>query len=301
MDKLVEDNLNILNNNGVSTFATNTVLNSDNFYSSIGEPTTSNPGDFKIHVDWSQFAIPGVPDKTLITTTMYFYHRNEWTGSVKANNETFINIDGSIKFLNLDEDVTGARGYYHVMVHTLEVPSSTISIQISGRCDVGESNYNGTIWNGVEGRGNFYLNSPIDSLFPPTDVFISGKYEVGEQVSISWPAGTGPIEYYNVEYNAFTAEDGWLGWSSVGKTETLNKIHSITSIKAEKIKYRVRARNSTSASSWKESADYIYHYGIKVNNNGFSYGTLNVWNGTKWSPGRIKVWDGTKWVFTFTN
>lgn len=298
MDKLVEENLNIQNNNDISTFATLTTLNGGSFDGTIGGPITPPPGDFKMIIYWSQSTISGVTNRTLITAEMYFYHRYEWTGSVKANGETFINIDGLSKSLRADVDVTGGPGYYYIMSTTLEVPESTVSIQMAGRCDVDDSTYNGTVWNGVEGRANLYLNNPENPIYPPTTVSVNGKYEIGKQVSVSWSGATGNIEYYEIEYDMFTNDNDWLGWEYIGYSETLSKIHTINSISGKKIKYRIRSRNSSSASAWKESTDYAYHYGIKVNNNGFSYGTLKVWNGTSWVPGSTKVWNGTEWIYT---
>lgn len=133
----------------------------------------------------------------------------------------------------------------------------------------------------------------------PTWCSASGRYEIGEKPTISW-GGASNATSYDVEYVQWDSVTGWGSWGTVaGSPVTGTSMQqTISSIGDNRvcIRYRVRAKNADGVSAWSPSSNDIYHYGVKVNQNGFRWSTVKVWTGSSWADARIKIWNGSSWI-----
>lgn len=310
---MVDDNTTIINSGIITSedfgdISTYSILKSGSFRGSSGAPESAKPGQFRMVMYWEQTSITGSTTKTKLSATMWFYHKWEWYSSVLANGKTYLKIGTDKKTLAATANVGGAGGEYLVMGHSIEIPSSTTSITIYGRCDIGSS-YDLPTWYGVEGASTISLGSSTTPVTPPpvakpgapTSISVSGKYEPGQKVSVSWSGATGTVSNYEVEYDQYLPGVGWKSWYSAGTSTTTSLSHSIVSVGAQKLRYRVRSKNSSGTSDWLECSTHIYHYGVKINSGGLTFGVIKVWTGSSWSPGIIKVWNGSSWVYSFNS
>lgn len=151
----------------------------------------------------------------------------------------------------------------------------------------------------VDGATTFTLDKIARTPSAPTSVQISadnGNYVgLGDVVSIEWFGASGVITGYDIQY--LRGNSGWKDYKSVSSSKTSGSTtDSFTSTDIDvngagnAVKYRVRAKNGSLASGWKES-NTLYISGamdIKVSN---AWKTGSVWikvNGT-WKRAK-RVW-----------
>ena len=136
-----------------------------------------------------------------------------------------------------------------------------------------------------------YVN-PVPSA--PTWCTASGKYEVGE--------ATGTITGYEVQYIQYDYGTGsWTSWGNVAEqpsgtnTSTEQTIYSV-GLNRDRVRYRVKAKNSGGSSSWSPESNDIFHYGVKVNKSGFKWGEIRIYKNGSWHRGRVKVYKNGAWT-----
>ena len=144
-----------------------------------------------------------------------------------------------------------------------------------------------------------YVN-PVPSA--PTWCTASGKYEVGEKIKISWGGATGTITGYEVQYIQYDYGTGsWTSWGNVAEqpsgtnTSTEQTIYAV-GLNRDRVRYRVKAKNSGGSSSWSPESNDIFHYGVKVNKSGFKWGEIRIYKNGSWHRGRVKVYKNGAWT-----
>lgn len=135
----------------------------------------------------------------------------------------------------------------------------------------------------------------------PTSCSASGKYEPGQKISVTWSGASGTITSYEVQYIQYDYGTGaWTSWGNTAEQPgTSTSIqHNIISVglNRDRIRYRVRALNGSNASGWSPESNDIFHYGVKVYNNGFNWGEIRVYQNNTWCRGRVKIFDGNTWT-----
>lgn len=277
-----------------------TSLQSGSFEGSTGAPEAAKPGQFRMRMRWQQLTIDGVYDRTTVYAEMYFYHYWEWYSYVLGNGSTYITINGNKKLLSANVNVDGAGGEYLIMYHSVEVPTSTTSITISGRCDIGQS-FDLPIWYGVEGSSSIALINPTPPIPPvPLNATISGKYEKGQATNITF-TGSGNITGYYIYFRFWRKSGEYSSWyyKDTGSTNTsgyYSLFHTNGADGWDCIQMAVSAYNAGGESAKKET-DWIYHQGVNVNSaTGFVKGQIRAWDGSSWVQGYMKVWNGSTWV-----
>ena len=165
--------------------------------------------------------------------------------------------------------------------------------------------YNSASWSDLSASGTAVLDNigtAVKVPTAPTSCTASGKYEVGEKITVNWSGATGAISAYQIQYCQYDMKTGWGSWSNIVEgavgTTAINNITSVGAFKT-KIKYRIRAVNSSGNSAWSPESNIIEHYGIKLwNDNNFKWGNIKVWNGSAWVQGHLLAWSGSEWVTT---
>ena len=165
--------------------------------------------------------------------------------------------------------------------------------------------YNSASWSDLSASGTAVLDNIGTSVkvpTAPTSCTASGKYEVGEKITVNWSGATGAISAYQIQYCQYDMKTGWGSWYNIVEgavgTTAINNITSVGAFKT-KVKYRVRAVNSSGNSAWSPESNIIEHYGIKLwNDNNFKWGNIKVWNGSAWVQGHLLAWSGSEWVTT---
>lgn len=302
MDKLVgRDNQNIIASGELDIPVPYGVLKTGSFEGSSGAPEDAKPGQFRMKMYWSQSTIDGVYDRTLVIADMYFYHKWEWYSNVYGNGNTHVTINGNRSTLGSTVNVDGGGGEYKIMSHRVEVPTSSSSITISGRCDIGQS-FDSPVWYGVEGSSSISLINPTPPIPPvPPTATISGRYEKGHTTNISF-TGAGSPTGYKIYYRVWRkVGDVYSQWYylNTGSTNTsgyYELLHDGGARDWDSIQMGVTAYSAGGESARRETG-WIYHQGVSAYN-GSSYvkGQLRVWNGSSWVQGYMKVWDGGSWV-----
>ena len=149
------------------------------------------------------------------------------------------------------------------------------------------------------GSGSFTLDKIPRTPSAPTSVKIdadNGSYVgLGDTVDITWSGASGVITGYDIQYSR--GNSGWKDYKSVSSTSTSGSTtDSFTSTDIDvngagkAVKYRVRAKNGSLTSAWKES-NTLYISGamdIKVSN---AWKTGSVWIkvGGTWKRAK-RVW-----------
>lgn len=189
---------------------------------------------------------------------------------------------------------------HKLLEYTVNVThTSAKSITISGSFDI-EVEYAGVYVGRMTHSTTANLPSILTPPSAPTSITASGKYEVGEKINVSWSGATGTITEYEVQYIQYDYGNGaWAGWGNTAeKPGTGTSIqHAIASVgeNRDRVRYRVRAKNAAGVSAWSPESNDVWHYGIKVNQSGFKWGQIHIWNGSIWCRGRVKIWNGSSW------
>lgn len=153
------------------------------------------------------------------------------------------------------------------------------------------------------GTATFTLDKIARTPAAPTSCTISAGYGnyvgLGDTVTIKWSGASGVITGYDIQYSR--GNSGWKDYKSVSSSATSGSAtDSFTSTDinvngaGKAVKYRVRAKNGSYASAWKESNTLTMMGGmdLKVSN---TWRTGSVW---------IKVdgsWKRAKRVYTKVN
>ena len=149
------------------------------------------------------------------------------------------------------------------------------------------------------GSGTFTLDKIARTPSAPTSVSITAGYGnyvgLGDTVTIKWSGASGVITGYDIQFSR--GNSGWKDYKSVSSTATSGSTtdsFTATDINVngagKAVKYRVRAKNGTLTSAWKESNTLTMMGGmdIKVSN---AWKTGSTWinvNGT-WKRAK-RVW-----------
>lgn len=215
-----------------------------------------------------------------------------------GNGTVYINADGqtSQSGITNSQTLTSTPRLLHESTHTINHNSDgtkSVYIQAYITHDRFSSSWQG--WT--------YTLNPIKVIpTAPTSCTASGKYEVGEKITVNWSGATGAISAYQIQYCQYDMKTGWGAWYNIVEgavgTTAINNITSVGAFKT-KVKYRVRAVNSSGNSAWSPESNIIEHYGIKLwNDNNFKWGNIKVWNGSAWVQGHLLAWSGSEWITT---
>lgn len=149
------------------------------------------------------------------------------------------------------------------------------------------------------GSATFTLDKIARTPSAPTSVSITannGSYVgLGETVTIKWSGASGVITGYDIQYSR--GNSGWKDYKSVSSTATSGSTtDSFTSTDinvngaGKTVKYRVRAKNGSLASAWKESNALTISGAMDINISG-SWKTGSVWINVNGAWKRAKrVW-----------
>ena len=151
----------------------------------------------------------------------------------------------------------------------------------------------------VSGEATFTLQQIPRTPSAPTSVSITagqGNYVgLGDTVTIKWSGASGVITGYDIQFSR--GNSGWKTYKSVSSTKTSGSTtDSFTSTDinvngaGKAVKYRVRAKNGTLTSAWKESNTLTISGGVDLKVSG-SWKNGSVWikvNGT-WKRAK-RVW-----------
>lgn len=151
----------------------------------------------------------------------------------------------------------------------------------------------------VTGSETFTLDKIARTPSAPTSVKINagnGNYVgLGDSVTIEWSGASGVITGYDIQYSR--GNSGWKDYKSVSSSKTSGSTtDSFTSTDiavngaGNTVKYRVRAKNGSLASGWKESNALTISGAMDIKVSG-AWKTGSVWikvNGT-WKRAK-RVW-----------
>lgn len=151
----------------------------------------------------------------------------------------------------------------------------------------------------VDGATTFTLDKIARTPSAPTSVKISAGNEsyvgLGDTVDIDWSGASGVITGYDIQYSR--GNSGWKDYKSVSSNKTSGSTtDSFTSTDIDvngagnTVKYRVRAKNGSLASGWKESNALTISGAMDIKVSG-AWKTGSVWinvNGT-WKRAK-RVW-----------
>lgn len=119
----------------------------------------------------------------------------------------------------------------------------------------------------------------------------SANYSYGDTVTLAWSGASGTITGYELQYAAADPDSSAYGaWSALTTVTGTSTTDSSRRLAGARFKYRVRAKNGTLASSWKESNALTVRGGVKIRVGGV-WKTGTVWikvSGT-WKRAR-NVW-----------
>ena len=253
--------------------------------------------NMRLGISWSSTSGSG---SSSVTAILWVESAAIQTGSVAKTytlniNGTSKSESGSFNMGNWNSTFT-----HKLMENTVKVShTNEKSITISGSFAINityAGTYVGTMTHSITASLPANLTAPS----APTWCSASGRYETGEKVNISWGGASGTVSSYDVQYAQYDSVTGWGAWGDVAGSPTTSTSlqQSIVSVGNNRtcLKYRVRAKNSAGTSGWSPESGLIYHYGVKVYENGFKWSTVKVWNGSAWAHARVKVWNGSSWV-----
>lgn len=140
----------------------------------------------------------------------------------------------------------------------------------------------------------------------PTSFNITAGYGnyvgLGDTINLSWSGASGTISGYELQYSY--GNSGWTEWKTVTGTTTSVSFAGRTDINqtgaGKIIKYRVRAKNGSNASAWKESNQLIMMGGMDLKvSNAWKNGTIWIKvNGTWKRAKRVWIKVNGKWQYS---
>lgn len=261
--------------------------------------STGGGGIVNLTVTWSSSGNVSTNTST-VSATMKLYASAQGT----CMSGSYISINGNSKAYSTYLDSPSSATTFTLVSHSVSVPHNsdgTKTITIAGALV-----WNGYMWNGsgvtvntLSGSSNVTLDKLLSPPSAPTWCSASGRYEEGEQVSVSWGGASGTISSYNVQYRQWDTVTGWTSWSTAGTGVTGTSMqHQIVTVGENRryLQYRAQAVNSAGSSGWSSESGNVPHYGVKVYSSGFRWSTVKVWNGSSWVDGIVKIWNGSSWT-----
>lgn len=261
--------------------------------------SSSNTYNCRIGIAWSSSGNTS-NNTSSVTATAYFYSSAVETYGVAKSGTITINGNSSNFSKAVSYGDWGSTNTVTLASHNVSVAhnsdgNKSITISVSWAINI---TYAGT-WIGTMSHS---VSATLDTLLSPpsapTWCIARGNYEAGEKVAVSWGGASGTISSYNVAYRQWDTVTGWTNWSTAGTGITGTSMeHQIISVGDNRqcLQYRVEARNASGASDWSPGSGYVYHYGVKVNQSGFKWATVKVWDGSTWQHAITKIWDGSSW------
>ncbi len=190
-------------------------------------------------------------------------------------------------------DAVSGKPTSYTITHTFTV-SSTVDVYFRTACIGCENNwhsYEAENFNSSTSKKTASYTNPAVAPGTPGKPSVSGHYEAGSSITISWGAvsGTAPIKYY-VQYNQWNRDtNSWMGWGNVAEgqgvtsTSVTQKINSVGDDRWC-VRYRVYASNAGGSSSWSPGSDDVYHYGVRIyKNGGWQWAKVMIYKNGKWN------------------
>ena len=223
-----------------------------------------------------------------ITVTLGTSSSAVWNG---YGVRVWANIGGSwynLGTTTISSGVPATRSYSKSF--TISSDTSVYGYAACSYCEDGLHNENPGDWTAQSSATTVYYENPAVAPGTPGKPSVSGHYEVGSSITISWGAvsGTAPIKYY-VQYNQWNRDtNSWMGWGNVAEGQGVTSTsvtQKISSVGDDRwcVRYRVYASNAGGSSSWSPDSDDIYHYGVRIYKDG----------GWKWT--KVMIYKNGKW------
>lgn len=254
--------------------------------------------NMRLGIAWSSVAKSGY---SAVTARLWVESAALQTGGIAKKYAITINgtsTSGSKAFNQGDWNSTFTSKLLEYTVNVTHSNATNITIAGSFAIEVTYAGvYVGTMSHNITASLPQILTAPPS----PGSCSASGKYEKGQNISVSWGSSS-TATGYDIEYDQYLPGTGWKGWgTAVGYSSGTSMSHAIGSAGAQCLRYRVRAKNSAGTSGWSPNSGNVYHYGVRVNNGGYAWGRVRVWNGSSWVEGIVKVWNGSSWIYAGNN
>lgn len=267
-------------------------INSISWGGRYGGSSNSN-FNMRLGIAWSSVAKSGYSEVTARLWVESAAIRTYGVAKSYALTINGISTSGSSTFNMGDWTSTFTHKLLEYTVNVTHTNATSITISGSFAINITYSGvYVGTMSHSTSASLPAILTAPST----PTWCNHTGWFENGDKTTVTWGGASGTITNYTVDVRFWDkAENTYGGWFTVGTTSSTSFDIGHGGVSHDALQARVRANNSAGSSDWREGG-WVYHQGVKVNNNGFRHGIVKVWNGSSWVQGYVKVWNGSSWV-----
>lgn len=222
------------------------------------------------------------------------------------------NSSGSVSIMANGETKSSGSFYYNLTVprdQYVDLWSATFSvahesdgtktISVSSSWDNGEYHPNSASVPSTSITLTPIARTPsAPTSFTAKDGNDSVNYSYGDTVTLSWSGAGGTITGYEIQYAAADPDSSAFGaWTALKTVTGTSTTDSSRRLAGARFKYRVRAKNGSLASGWKESNTLTVRGGVRIRAGGaWRTGTVWVRAGGVWKRAK-NVWrnSGGSW------